>query len=174
MSTITKEEALAVADLKAGYTLGHADVVILQELARIALASLEAEPVAYMSRPNAKLREQFGTCDEWDVHHQSVNSHLTTVHIPESNDYEIMPLYTAPPAPVVPDEWEQWIADAVEYLEGGLEADGELEAEGSIEAKRLLSRRAAMLQAGNDSTNGKALTNGDTVANTPDCWIKSS
>ncbi|HED3139750.1 TPA: hypothetical protein R4043_004108 [Citrobacter farmeri] len=45
MSTITKEEALAVADLKAGYTLGHADVVILQELARIALASLEAEPV---------------------------------------------------------------------------------------------------------------------------------
>ncbi|HEP0499255.1 TPA: DUF551 domain-containing protein [Enterobacter kobei] len=56
-------------------------------------------------------------------------------------------LYAAPPAPVsVPDEWKQWIADAVEYLEGGLEADGELEAEGSIEAKRLLSRRAAMLQ----------------------------
>lgn len=56
-------------------------------------------------------------------------------------------LYAAPPAPVsVPDEWKQWIADAVEYLEGGLEADGKLEAEGSIEAKRLLSRRAAMLQ----------------------------
>lgn len=53
---------------------------------------------------------------------------------------------TAPPAPVVLGGWEQWIADAVEYLEGGLEADGELEAEGSIEAKRLLSRRAAMLQ----------------------------
>lgn len=46
--------------------------------------------------------------------------------------------------------WEQWIADAVEYLEGGLEADGELEAEGSIEAKRLLSRRAAMLQGKDD------------------------
>lgn len=56
------------------------------------------------------------------------------------------PLYTAPPAPVVPGVREQWIADVVEYLEGGLEADGELEAEGSIEAKRLLSRRAAMLQ----------------------------
>lgn len=58
------------------------------------------------------------------------------------------------PAPVsVPDEWKQWIADAVEYLEGGLEADGELEAEGSIEAKRLLSRRAAMLQGADRPQN---------------------
>lgn len=44
----TKEKLKAVSDLKAGYTLGHADVAILNELARIALASLEAEPVAYM------------------------------------------------------------------------------------------------------------------------------
>ncbi|HHA2202594.1 TPA: hypothetical protein ACOEAW_001616 [Enterobacter hormaechei subsp. xiangfangensis] len=66
-------------------------------------------------------------------------------------------LFAAPPAPVVPDEWEQWIADAVEYLEGGgLEADGELEAEGSIEAKRLLSRRAAILQ-GAEQTNYRAI-----------------
>lgn len=61
------------------------------------------------------------------------------------------PLYTAPPAPVVQGAWERWIADVVEYLEGGLEADGELEAEGSIEAKRLLSRRAAMLQGAETS-----------------------
>ncbi|WP_404347200.1 DUF551 domain-containing protein [Enterobacter hormaechei] len=46
MSKITKELAQSVSDLKAGYTLGHADVAILNELARIALASLEAEPVA--------------------------------------------------------------------------------------------------------------------------------
>ena len=45
MSTITKQAVQAVADLKAGYTLGHADVAILNELARIALASLEAEAV---------------------------------------------------------------------------------------------------------------------------------
>ncbi|WP_431651163.1 hypothetical protein [Enterobacter roggenkampii] len=45
MSNIDKQAAQAVADLKAGYTLGHADVAILQRLARIALASLEAEPV---------------------------------------------------------------------------------------------------------------------------------
>lgn len=43
MSTITKQAVQAVADLKAGYTLSHADVAILNELARIALASLEAE-----------------------------------------------------------------------------------------------------------------------------------
>lgn len=45
MSNIDKHAVQAVADLKAGYTLGHADVAILNELARIALASLEAEPV---------------------------------------------------------------------------------------------------------------------------------
>ena len=46
MSNINKQAVQAVADLKAGYTLGHADVAILNELARIALASLEAEPVS--------------------------------------------------------------------------------------------------------------------------------
>ena len=45
MSNIDKRAVQAVADLKAGYTLGHADVAILNELARIVLASLEAEPV---------------------------------------------------------------------------------------------------------------------------------
>ncbi len=40
---ITKQKAQAVADLKVGYTLGHADVAMLNELARIALASLELE-----------------------------------------------------------------------------------------------------------------------------------
>ena len=46
MSNIDKHAVQAVADLKAGYTLGHADVAILNELARIALASLEAKPVS--------------------------------------------------------------------------------------------------------------------------------
>nr|CAC9204648.1 Uncharacterised protein [Escherichia coli] len=46
MTTITREQAQAVSDLKEGYTLGHADVAILHSLARIALASLESKPVA--------------------------------------------------------------------------------------------------------------------------------
>lgn len=46
MSNIDKQAVQAVAALKVGYTLGHADVAILNELVRIALASLEAEAVA--------------------------------------------------------------------------------------------------------------------------------
>lgn len=47
MDKFTKEQQVqSVYDLKAGYTLGHADIAILNELARIALASLEAEDAA--------------------------------------------------------------------------------------------------------------------------------
>lgn len=95
MSNIDKHAVQAVADLKAGYTLGHADVAILNELARIALASLEVEPVAYMYKDNLhadarfSLHTRFGNWSQEDI-----------------NEYEIteIPLYTAPPAPVsVPD-----------------------------------------------------------------------
>ncbi|HCL5311900.1 TPA: Eaa protein, partial [Salmonella enterica] len=93
MTTITKEriELFIKNPLENGLTRGEQ-----MELARIALASLDAKPVAYMSRQNAKLREKFGTCDEWDVHHQSVGAGLPPIEIPESDDLEIMPLYTAP------------------------------------------------------------------------------
>ncbi|EPR7131605.1 hypothetical protein ACXIX0_003996 [Enterobacter hormaechei] len=84
MSTITKEQAQSVSDLKAGYTLGHADVAILNELARIALASLEAEPVAYMHRSGQVVtREE--CCDDKTF---AICCKVET------------PLYTAPPAPV--------------------------------------------------------------------------
>ncbi|MGS2700142.1 hypothetical protein ACVCAJ_23150 [Enterobacter sp. CFEC121] len=88
MRTITKQQVHAISDLKAGYTLGHADVAILNELARIALASLEAEPVAWRH-----FQETPTDCGYWIL-----------------NDYKpncsgVEPLYTAPPAPVsVPDE----------------------------------------------------------------------
>lgn len=41
MSNIDKQAIQAVADLKAGYTLGRTDVAILNELVRIALALLD-------------------------------------------------------------------------------------------------------------------------------------
>lgn len=81
MSTITKQAVQAVADLKVGYTLGHADVAILNELARIALASLEEEAVADVVAWSSPNEER--TCDvrlrRHDINHG--------------------PLYTAPPAP---------------------------------------------------------------------------
>ena len=84
MSNIDKHAVQTVADLKAGYTLGHADVAILNELARIALASLEAEPVAWLlSGGGAKNNVSF----------DSGNAYADPLR-------EVTPLYTATPAPV--------------------------------------------------------------------------
>ncbi|HGX3396407.1 TPA: DUF551 domain-containing protein [Enterobacter hormaechei] len=80
MSNIDKQAVQAVADLKAGYTLGHADVAILNELARIALASLEAEAVAWLYSASFERGH--------------VEGELTDA--PGCD----MPVYTAPPAPV--------------------------------------------------------------------------
>ena len=52
-STITREESIqAVFDLKAGYTLGFADIEILKRVARMALAAMDSEPVAYTDERN--------------------------------------------------------------------------------------------------------------------------
>ncbi|KLR26080.1 hypothetical protein ABR28_04300 [Enterobacter hormaechei subsp. hoffmannii] len=84
MSTITKEQAQSVSDLKAGYTLGHADVAILNELARIALASLEAEPYGYVHKA---VYEQAGSCG------------LSSDHEAYRDSSTHVAVYTAPPAP---------------------------------------------------------------------------
>lgn len=48
---LTREENVqAVFDLKAGYTLGLADVEILKRVARMALAAMGSEPVGYFGR----------------------------------------------------------------------------------------------------------------------------
>ncbi|WP_303757332.1 hypothetical protein [Enterobacter kobei] len=81
MSNIDKQAVQAVADLKAGYTLGHADVAILKELARIALASLEAEAVG-----------EFYHEARWGWYEISEGD-----SVPERAR---IPLYRVPPAPV--------------------------------------------------------------------------
>lgn len=120
MSNIDKQAVQAVADLKAGYTLGHADVAILNELARIALASLEVEPVAWLlSGGGAKNNVSF----------DSGNAYADPLR-------EVTPLYTAPPAPVsVPDAMEM-DDDFDSAFEHG-------------KAVGWNACRAAMLQAGN-------------------------
>ena len=65
MSNIDKQSVQAVADLKAGYTLGHADVAILNEVARIALASLEAEAVCVIDQPNLDYLKSGADADVW-------------------------------------------------------------------------------------------------------------
>ncbi|EPN8566361.1 DUF551 domain-containing protein [Enterobacter hormaechei] len=79
MSTITKERVAGIASGEKCYT--HDDVV---ELARIALASLEAEPVAWLlSGGGAKNNVSF----------DSGNAYADPLR-------EVTPLYTAHPAPV--------------------------------------------------------------------------
>ncbi|WP_431645848.1 hypothetical protein [Enterobacter hormaechei] len=65
MSNIDKHAVQAVADLKAGYRLGHADVAILNELARIALASLEAEAVCVIDQSNLDYLKSGSDADVW-------------------------------------------------------------------------------------------------------------
>ncbi|MEH4987347.1 hypothetical protein PO461_07880 [Enterobacter asburiae] len=100
MSKITKEQAQSVSDLKAGYTLGHADVAILNELARIALASLEAEAVYQVYGNND---------DTWSDVDEEEMIRLS------SDGEDTRTLYTAPPAPV--DNIHPLLEFAREYIE---------------------------------------------------------
>ena len=138
MSTITKQAVHAVADLKAGYTLGHADVAMLNELARIALASLEAEPVGYFGRFDADDEDLIDQC-----------SH---------NIRGAFPLYTAPPAPVSVPEWTN--EQCLEFLSIAFrhaEIKGDLELDDiRLGVKMVNGSRAAMLQ-GAEQTNYRAI-----------------
>ncbi|MCL8097010.1 hypothetical protein M8T34_22475 [Enterobacter hormaechei] len=139
MSTITKEQAQSVSDLKAGYTLGHADVAILNELARIALASLEAE--ASGRNPVLAYADSYR-----DMANQGVES-IPVWSVITDLERNIAPLFTAPPAPIsVPAAMEMdddfdssfehgkavgWNAYRAAMLQG---ANGTLTNEGTITA----------------------------------------
>ncbi|MEG6062837.1 hypothetical protein UXP18_02600 [Enterobacter asburiae] len=134
MSNIDKHAVQAVADLKAGYTLGHADVAILNELARIALASLEAEPVAWLlSGGGAKNHVSF----------DSGNAYADPLR-------EVTPLYTAPPAPVPVPAAMEMDDDFDSAFEHG-------------KAVGWNACRAAMLQAGNHTEQHLDMVNSPVI-----------
>lgn len=89
MTTITKERLLTIKQWRETYGPGS-NVVLpaeeAEELARIALASLEAEPVAYIFKhPAGKLF--------WALTDES-----------NKEQADVIPVYATPPAPVVPEE----------------------------------------------------------------------
>ncbi|EFF8445765.1 hypothetical protein BTZ12_003357 [Escherichia coli] len=89
MITITKERLLTIKQWRETYGPGS-NVVLpaeeAEELARIALASLEAEPVAYIFKhPAGKLF--------WALTDES-----------NKEQPDVIPVYAAPPVPVVPEE----------------------------------------------------------------------
>ncbi|MEH2663863.1 DUF551 domain-containing protein [Escherichia coli] len=100
MTTITKERLLTIKQWRETYGPGS-NVVLpaeeAEELARIALASLEAEPVVYM----------------WDSERKDIDAHgyYRTEHLvfAESSVKQwggrVVPLYTAQPVPVTPGGW---------------------------------------------------------------------
>lgn len=120
MSTITKERVAGIARGEKCYT--HDDVV---ELARIALASLEAEAVAYIRDGFRADGVHFCggiiTAEEHERTKPALSDRYTWKH---------QPLYTAPPAPVsVPDRvtyaqseklgcWDGWESCSEAWADG--------------------------------------------------------
>ncbi|MBU3390214.1 DUF551 domain-containing protein [Escherichia coli] len=135
MITITKERLLTIKQWRETY--GPDSNVVLpaeeaEELARIALASLEAEPVAYIFKhPAGKLF--------WALTDES-----------NKEQPDVIPVYADSPAPVVPDEIDvNDVPRAVTYFKKHRDcyADG------------WNACRAAMLQSGNFRENKNSSTN---------------
>ena len=140
MTTITKEriELFIKNPLDNGLTRGEQ-----MELARIALASLEAEPIGFRCRRNDNL-------GDWSyVYHR------------EPDDFErkhlvIEGIYAAPPAPVVPEEATP---ENVEMLSGYVSTYKLTDSERDIAAEIWNACRAAMLQSGIFRENKNSSTN---------------
>lgn len=153
MSTITKQEVQAVADLKAGYTLGHADVEILNELARIALASLTDESVLYAA-------------EETLAYANMGELHLTCLSEPMGD--AVIPLYTAPPEPVAvpPAIHDEDFEKALSVLNDTLDDCGD------SERGLLLALDKAGIEVRSDACRAAMLQGAD--GNSPDCWVACS
>ncbi|EMK9140697.1 DUF551 domain-containing protein [Escherichia coli] len=140
MTTITKERLLTIKQWRETYGPGS-NVVLpaeeAEELARIALAALEVEPIGFRCRRNDNL-------GDWSyVYHR------------EPDDFErkhlvIEGIYAAPPVPVVPEEkpmpnpLSMYAVDAVAAI---------------AEVRGWNACRAAMLQSGNFRENKNSSTN---------------
>ncbi|EFO0785754.1 TPA: DUF551 domain-containing protein [Escherichia coli] len=178
MTTITKERLLTIKEWRETYGPGS-NVVLpaeeAEELARIALASLEAKPVAYIFKyPAGKLF--------WALTDES-----------NKEQADVIPVYAAAPASVVPDNASESLAYAYkeltpEIMRGhiavferyGIAPNDSII---TIQALRIaldgIERSDAMLHAGNFRENANSSTNNfreisETSTNspvTPDGWV---
>ncbi|HGW3895959.1 TPA: DUF551 domain-containing protein, partial [Escherichia coli] len=146
MTTITKERLLTIKQWRE--THGPGSNVVLpaeeaEELARIALAALEVEPIGFRCRRNDNL-------GDWSyVYHR------------EPDDFErkhlvIEGIYAAPPAPVVPEEATP---ENVEMLSGYVSTYKLTDSERDIAAEIWNACRTAMLQSGNFRESNNSSTN---------------
>lgn len=146
-SKLTREENVqAVFDLKAGYTLGLADVEILKRVARMALAAMDSEPnrnpvLAYADSYRDMAKQGVESVPIWSV--------ITDL------ERNIAPLYRHAQQPVVMDDrklralFDSWFASDCSF-----DRSPEASEEDNIAWREsywyVWQRcRAAMLQAGN-------------------------
>lgn len=135
MTTFTKEQLIEIIKRNITVMDRYPDLVTAQmdlEVYKIALASLEAEPVAYIFKhPAGKLF--------WALTDES-----------NKEQADVIPVYAAPPVPVVPEEkpmpnpLSMYAVDAVAAI---------------AEVRDWNSCRAAMLQSGNFRENKNSSTN---------------
>lgn len=141
MTTITRERLLKIQQWRETYGPGS-NVVLpaeeAEELARIALASLEAEPVAWIV--HARTGDQLTTYSDYVANAEGILGLHST------------PLYTAPPAPVVADEIAAALIVAIEKEQERLFGEDYLmDSKDCVdvireEARRFNACRAAMFQ----------------------------
>ncbi|MDN2243365.1 DUF551 domain-containing protein [Escherichia coli] len=166
MTTITKERLLTIKQWRETYGPGS-NVVLpaeeAEELARIALASLEAEPVAWTDEEELRDVRKYGFGEIFQCPPDKY-----------ADPRRVISLYRELPAPVVPDDWqlvpkkitlemECALSKADSYEIGwlwALAAAPKYEVQNAKRVQNALNAcRAAMLQSGNFRENKSSSTN---------------
>lgn len=166
MTTITKERLLTIKQWRETYGPGS-NVVLpaeeAEELARIALASLEAEPVAWTDEEELRDVRKYGFGEIFQCPPDKY-----------ADPRRVISLYRELPAPVVPDDWqlvpkkitlemECALSKADSYEIGwlwALAAAPKYEVQNAKRVQNALNAcRAAMLQSGNFRENKNSSTN---------------
>ncbi|HEI2716570.1 TPA: DUF551 domain-containing protein [Escherichia coli] len=166
MTTMTKERLLTIKQWRETYGPGS-NVVLpaeeAEELARIALASLEAEPVAWTDEEELRDVRKYGFGEIFQCPPDKY-----------ADPRRVISLYRELPAPVVPDDWqlvpkkitlemECALSKADSYEIGwlwALAAAPKYEVQNAKRVQNALNAcRAAMLQSGNFRENKNSSTN---------------
>ena len=154
MITFTKEQLIASAHARIEFAemmlagelepLKERTWSIELELARIALASLEAEPVAYIRSAH----NPDGFCFADGIHPTHRHQRLPLSTLQDGCYWKVTPLYTATPAPVsVPDDVLKGLLPDAEKAEFWFEHNGKILFEGVKFNNAVFDAcRAAMLQ----------------------------
>lgn len=177
MTELTKEQLIEEAKLKIAIAKCHLNSGMARvegELFKIALASLEAEPVAYQYRQWDAEYDEWG---EWEDCGEYAFERFVEEEKCQGAGVQTRKLYAAPPMLVVPDEraayelfMEKHFGDSVDRRRaknGGSEYMAWDMAIGWI----IWCHRAAMFQAGNFRENKNSSTSSPA---TPDDWISCS